>query len=268
MRNRLILTTAIWLLPAALMAQRIPVHIPTSIPREPRTDPGEPQPAPVAQRLAYTRSRWSFESTNIASVVNAPGFGADAGPLGRNWSLTGSDLHLEYRTTDNWGPTLDLAGASFGNSVSSPVFPQPVLSELLTLEPGVRYHLAPISSRITPFLDLRANYMFANANYQALFGAGSAQQWVNGAKQSGGVGGIGGAGLETIITGPWSLLTEVSTVADRMGVTNLLSGPTTASHYWMHWTRLSLGVKYNRIIYHQLAERAIPQKLMPDAAVP
>jgi hypothetical protein len=261
MRNRTTIFAAMLWLPAALLAQRIPVpRIPTSIPLEPRTDPGEPRPVPVAQRLAYTRSAWSFETTNIASLVQAPGFGSDAGPLGRSWSLTGTDLHMEYRTGNSWGPTFDLSGAAFGNSVSSPLYPQPLMSSLLTVEPGVRWHMAPLNDRMTPFVDLRGNYMFADGSYQTLAlsgGAGSAQQWVDGAKSSGGFGAVAGAGVETTLTGPWSLLTELSGIADRMRVTSTTAA-TPGSRYWMRWYRLSVGVNYNRIIYHHLAERAIP----------
>lgn len=259
MRNRMMVAVAMGLMPALVAAQRIPVKIPTSVPREPRTTPEEPQPAPIARQLAMTRSRWSFESTNIASIVQAPGFGSDAGPLGRIWSLTGTDMHLEYRTWDGWSPTLDLSGATFGNSASSPLFPDPILSAMFAFEPGVRRHFSPINARMTPFVDVRANYMFADADYQmlALSGAGAAQQWISGSQLSQGFGGVAGVGMETVLTGPWSLTTEVSSIVDRMSVTSS-SGASPSSRYWMRWTRLSIGVKYNRIIYQHLAERAIP----------
>ena len=263
MRNRMVVATVLGLIPVLVSAQRIPVRIPTSIPREPRTSPGEPEPAPIARQLAYTRSHYWFESVAFASWIDAPGFGAAAGP--RSWTLFGSSTHAEYRTDGQLAPTIDLAGATFGDVNYSALSPENSLATLISVEPGVRYRLRPLAEdfrsflgRFSPFVDLRANYLHATNSYFLLASAGTAQQTISGSQLGWGAGGVAGAGTQIFLTPSWSVLTELSTVADRMRVSSASGAPLSSSAYWLHWQRLSLGLNYNHISYRELAQRSMP----------
>src|SRR5579859_345307 len=254
MRNRMVLVTVLGLIPGLVSAQRIPVRIPTSIPREPRTSPGEPEPAPIARQLAFTRSHYWLESVAFASWIDAPGFGAAAGPSGRSWTLFGSSTHAEYRSGGQLAPTIDLAGAVFGDATSSALSPENSLATVISVEPGIRYRLRPLAEdfhsflgRFSPFVDLRANYLHAANSYFLLASAGTAQQTINGSQLSWGAGGVAGAGTQIFLTPSWSVLTELSTVSDRMKVVSGSGMPLSSSAYWLHWHRLSLGLNYNHI---------------------
>lgn len=269
MRNRMIVAAALGLMPALLAAQRIPVKIPTSIPREPRNDPGEPRPAPIARQLAITRSHYWFESVALASYVQAPGFGVSAGPGGQSLSLSGTSTHVEYRDPlemHPFAPTLDLSIAEFGGLGTTLFLPSSALSTVFAVEPGVRYRINPLSEnydsflgRFSPFLDMRANYMRASNSFVLLSGSQSAQQTLSGYQLSGGVGAVAGAGTQIFITHAISVSTELSTVGDRMTVMHGTS-PTypISGHYWLRWYRLSLGMNYNHVSYRQMAQRVTP----------
>ena len=269
MRSRMILAATIGFIPAFLPAQRIPVRIPTSIPREPRNDPGEPRPAPIARQLAFTRSHFWFESVALASYVQGPGFGVSAGPGGQAWSLSGNSTHVEYRDpmeVHAFAPTIDLSLAEFGGIGSPLFFPSTALSTVVAVEPGVRYRINPLSEdyesflgRLSPFVDVRANFMRASNSFILLSGSQSAQQTLSGYHLSGGFGGVAGAGTQIFVTHSWSVSTELSTVGDRMTVINGI-GPNdpSSSHYWLRWYRLSVGFNYNQIRYREMAQRTTP----------
>src|SRR5690348_2468746 len=95
MRTRAALAIVSLLLPAALNAQRIPLPIGHRGPARP--EPLPPQPAPIANELAYRRLRISVESYPMVSYFAAPTYATNG--QAASWASVGMGSRADYRIT-------------------------------------------------------------------------------------------------------------------------------------------------------------------------
>jgi hypothetical protein len=238
MRTRSVLLIASLSLPAIVSAQ---VARPPRVgPRTPTGAAPLPPEAPaVARALAHHRSRWSSEGYTLVTNVQAPA--AIGGTL--NYSTLGTGTHADYRYTDHFAVTMDLATSIWGGPGNNQ-----------TLEFGSRYRPNPWSEKVRSFFDLRGAYMHMYDNFLVPTGTaatvgGVNQEAVSGSRTSRGFGSIAGAGLEFSLTPTWAVTSELSAMRNRMtaSTVNGLANVPSSNTYWMSSYRFTLGLKYNGV---------------------
>jgi hypothetical protein len=224
-------------LPPALSAQII--RFPRRAGRtQPRDRPMPPRVKPVAQAMAYRRSRWSVESYPMISSVQMPG------PLGGGTSYTvaGAGVMGEFRGLERVSGTFDVTSSIPGTSMS-----------MQTIELGTRLHAVRSDRQLRPFVDVRAAYAHMNDLFAGSVSTGGplfSQQFVQGMQYSEGYGGIAGAGIEYSLTARVSVTTELSALRGRM-TTYRLSAPTSFpvsdASYWMTAFRYTIGLRFTPV---------------------
>jgi hypothetical protein len=233
MRIRTTVAIVSLLLPASLSAQRLPIP---AIERRPGRDLLPPQPAAIANDLAYRRWHLSFEAYPLISYFDAPGFTGTRG--GPSWRTLGMGTRADYLVNRNVSATLDLTSSFIGGPVT-----------VNTAELGTRLHPEWAEHRLYPYVDLRVAYM---ATYNKRLGSidggyvDPIAEGMYGPQYSRGFGAIGGGGVEYSLTRTWSLTTGASLLRSRMS-THQLSGPNADQSFTMTGFRYMLGMRYNPV---------------------
>jgi hypothetical protein len=229
MRARSVLVVVSVLLPAAVPAQRIPTRAgPT------RPAPLPPQPAPIANALAYKRSRITVEAYPFVTRVQAPGFNG----VTPAWTAYGAGSRMDYRVTRFVSATFDITSTAFGG----PAY-------LQSAELGTRLHPERTESRFYPFADVRVGFASAyDRDPRSVIGdlTGGTGAAPN-ARYSYGFGAGGGIGTEFLLARSWFLTTEASLVRSRMTARAAEFDQFTTRNYGMTWYRYTLGLSYNPV---------------------
>ena len=237
MRTRSLVAIAALLLPAGLNAQRIPM------PRgrgPARPAPLPPQPAPIANELAYRRLPLSVESYPFVSYFQSPGFLNNG--LIANWTSFGMGTRADYRITHLVSATLDLTSSFYGG---------PALVQ--TAELGTRLRPEPREEqRLVPFADVRVGYVAAYSRslggiFDDIPGNVPDSYSLYGATYSHGFGGLAGVGMDYSLSRSWSLTSAWSVARNRMKTHDLRDLTRTDRHYAMTSYRVTLGVRYNPV---------------------
>ena len=223
------------LLPVGLSAQRIP--LPGSVVFRGPARPAElpPQPAPIANELAYRRLRLSVESYPLVSLVQAPGSNG-IGPIS-TWTTFGMGTRADYRLTRFASATLDITSSFLGG---------PAITQ--TTEVGTRLGPQRSDRKLYPFVDARVGYI---SSYSRALGTVD----VNGypvpegysSRYSRGFGAIGGAGLEYAFTRMFSLTSALSVVRSRMSARDFRVEQTVNRAYTLTAYRYTLGLRFNPV---------------------
>ena len=233
MRARTAVAIVSLLLPAALSAQRIPVVIDMG---RPRPQPIPPQPAPIANDIAYQRLRVSVESYPMVSYFAAPAYSTNGRTS--SWASLGLGTRLDYRLTNVVSATLDLTSSLLGG-------PQAVY----TAELGTRIHPEPkAGSRFAPFIDTRIGYVAAFT--KGLDGLGTVftdpySQYYGAASYAHGFAVLGGGGFAYSLGMRWSLLTSAMVAASRMTAEDFRDP--VQRGYTLGAVRYTLGLRYNPV---------------------
>ena len=237
MRTRVVVAmVSLLLLPAELLAQRVPMPIGRRGPATPAPLP--PAPEPIARELAYRRMRVSIESYPLASVIQSSGFSRDG--RAETWATLGAGTRAEYRVTRFVSGTLDLTSSLVGG---------PVMVQ--TAELGARVRPERSERRWYPFVDARVGYVSAfhgglgdfvdeNFGYPTPRGA-------YGARYSRGFGGVAGAGVEYALTRTFSLTTAGSIMQSRLTAHDFTGAQAADPNFGMSAFRYTIGVRYNPI---------------------
>ena len=234
MRARIGVAIVSLLLPAALSAQRIPIGIGHRGPGHP--EPIPPQPAPIANDIAYHRLRLAVESYPMVSYFAAPSFATNG--RASSWASVGTGTHAEYRLTSIMAASLDGTSSFYGG---------PELVE--TVELGMRFRPElKESARISPYIDGRVGYIAAytrglgandfvfNDPFAGSFGPAS---------YSHGFGAMAGAGFDYSLSLRWSLMTSALIMQSRMTAQDL-QGPVTRP-FTLTSLRYTLGLRFNPV---------------------
>jgi hypothetical protein len=235
MRTRAVAVIALLSLPCALSAQILRPRPSTRTPAEPASLP--PTSGEIARTLAYKRARWSFEAYTQFTSMALP---SAAGPTVFQTTL-GSGTHADYRFSDRLAATVDASVSALGGP------------EMETAELGARFRPLPAAAQITPFFDLRGGYTRLADNFLIPLGTvGSAQQYVDGQRYSGGFGAIGGAGVDAFFFGSWGFTAEMLAVQSRMTTYSMTSSASLPSRNGFNMTsfRFAVGLKYNAARLH------------------
>ena len=234
MRARTFVAAILVLAPSALCAQRIPLPIGRRGPAHP--DPLPPQPYPVAQQLAYTRSHLSFETYPMVAFIDAPGLSGIGGV--QSWTSIGAGTHADYRLTPFMSGTLDLTSSLFGGPVTTQ-----------TAELGTRFHAERGTSRWYPYMDLRVGYIATHQNFGTIGNDVFTDPATEGSyvRYSHGYGGIAGAGLEYAVTRMFSIVTGASVLHGRLAMSNLADPNVENLHFSINSLRYTLGIRFNPV---------------------
>lgn len=233
MRTRNLVAIVLLLAPAALSAQRIPLPVGRRGPGHP--EPLPPQPTPIAQQLAYTRSHLSIESYPMVSFIRSPGLGGP-GRAG-SWASIGAGTHADYRLTRFMAGTVDLTSTFYGG---------PVVTE--TAEVGTRFSSARGESRWYPFLDLRLGYIATRPNFGTL-----ADVYVDPSTQvyygryAHGFGGVAGGGVEYALTRMFSLTTSVSALRTNLTMSDYQDPSVSGRRFGLTSLRYTIGLRFNPV---------------------
>lgn len=233
MRVRTIVAIASLIVPAVASAQRIPTG---------RRNPGRPaelppQPAVIAEQLAYKRSHFTFDSYTFVAHVQSPGFMGNG--ILPAWNTVGAATRTDYRISQYVSATLDLSSSVVGGPAN-----------FQTAELGTRLHPMRSESRFYPFADLRFGYTVAyNSDPRsAIAQAASGFNTVSRAdRYSTGWGGVGGIGTEYQLAGSWSLTSGVTVMRNRMTEHGILPQQSDHRSYAMTLYRYTIGVSYNLV---------------------
>ena len=224
------------LLPVGLSAQRIP--LPGSVVARGPARPADlpPQPAPIANELAYRRLRLSVESYPIVSLVQAPG-GNGIGPI-TTWTTFGMGTRADYRLTHYASATFDVTSSFLGG---------PSITE--TAEIGTRLGPQRSERKLYPFVDARVGYISAYSRTLATIDQNGypVPDGMYGSRYSRGFGAIGGAGLEYALTRMFSLTTSASVVRSRMTARDFQVEQTINRAYTLTAYRYTLGLRFNPV---------------------
>lgn len=237
MRIRSAAFLALLAAPSFLGAQRFPVP---RIFRRPEPPPASlpPQPAIVANQLAYQRSKWSFESAPVVTHMEIPAAGGGTAV----YTTLGTADHADYRLNDHFAATVDMdLSTDFGSTYY-------IMSEL-----GTRYRPLSLENDIRPYFDVRAGYMYMSDQYTIPTPGGGVvpvprlqSDW----RYARGLGATAGTGMEYTLTRSLSLTTELTATRGRLAayrVNTVSSVPNGEGRYWMTAVRYSLGFKYNAV---------------------
>lgn len=245
MRARALVAIVLLLLPAALSAQRIPFG--GIFGRRPRPAELPPQPTAIARELAYKRLPLSIESYPLVSHVVTSGF--SGGDLASSWTSVGAGTRADYRLTRFLSATLDITSSMFGGPV-----------DMGTAELGTRLRPELSTRRAYPFVDARVGYIYAYHSFfrpgASTFGEFSPAPFGYGSRYSQGIGAVGGAGIEFMLTRRFSLTTALSVMRNHMTAHDFQGSGPTRDSYSMTVYRSSIGLKYNPVrILHEAAAK-------------
>jgi hypothetical protein len=234
MRARTLIAAILVVAPSALSAQRIPLPIGRRGPARP--EPLPPQPYPVAQQLAYTRSHLSIETYPMVEFISAPGLAGNGRP--GSWASLGAGSHVDYRLTRFMSGTLDLTSSLFGGPVTTQ-----------TAELGTRFHAERGTSRWYPYMDFRVGYIATHASFGTIENDVFVDPSTAGyySRYSQGYGGIAGAGLEYALTRMFSITTGASLLHGRLSMSNLADPTVENRHFTMNSLRYTLGIRFNPV---------------------
>ena len=227
MRNRMLLLTALLLLPSLSIAQRRPI-----VGRRPTPEPAPlpPQAGPVARALAVTRSRWSVEGYSLVSHFDVPSPGGGAAAF----TSVGTGTHADYRYGPHLSATVDLTASIFGSPANAE-----------TAEVGTRYSPLGLEQPLRPYFDLRAGFMHVFDPF-SVFGDPASIGISQGSRYSRGFGGVTGAGFEYALTRSLALTTQLSVMRSRMTTYRITPGIIQGEpKFWMTTLRYTLGFKFN-----------------------
>ena len=233
LRNAVVLVSL--LAPVVMSAQIGPIGR-----RRPRVaQPAElpPQPAAIANQLAYRRSHLTIETYPLISHVESPNFTTN-GSLAA-WTTFGFGTRADYRFTRFVSGTFDITSSFLGG---------PSITE--TAELGTRVHPQRSESRIYPFLDLRVGLLSAYNRDPRSIVADVSSGFATSTPvdhYSTGYGAVAGLGMEYTIGNSWSLTTGGSVLRNRMTERGLQAGATEHRGYAMTWYRYTLGLSYNPV---------------------
>ena len=245
MRARTLIAAILVLAPSALYAQRIPLPIGRRGPARP--EPLPPQPYPVAQQLAYTRSHLSIETYPMVEFISAPGLAGNGRP--GSWASLGAGSHADYRLTHFMSGTLDLTSSLFGG---------PVMTQ--TADLGTRFHAERGTSRWYPYMDFRVGYIATHESFGTIGNDVFVDPSTSGyyTRYSQGYGGIAGAGLEYALTRMFSITTGVSVLHGRLSMSDLADPTVENRHYTMNSLRYTLALRFNPV--HAVYDSRAAQK--------
>jgi len=234
MRLRPVVAIVLLLAPAIASAQRIP--LPRIGRRAPRPAELPPQPGVLAREMAYKRMRLSIESYPLLSFVHSPGFTGDG--LTSNWASFGMGTRADYRLTSTMSATIDLTSSFLGG---------PAIVN--TAEIGTRFRPKWSERRLYPFADLRVGYLSAYNRYLGTMGDGlesfGPDPFYSGPRYSSGFGGVGGIGMEYLLTTRFSLTTAGTLMHTHMRTQGIQVSD--RASYGMTSVRYTLGIKFNPI---------------------
>lgn len=237
MRTRSVAFLALLALPSILAAQRLPRPRIFRRP-EPPPAPLPPQPAIVANQLAYQRSKWSFETAPVVTHMEVPAVGGGTAVF----TTLGTGDHADYRLNDRWAATVDMnLSTDFGSTYY-------ILSEL-----GTRYRPLSLDADIRPFFDLRGGYLYMSDQFSVPTPGGGivpVPQFESGWRYARGFGATAGTGFEYTLTRSLSLTTELTAMRSRLAAYHVggpAEVPNSEGRYWMTAVRYSLGFKYNAV---------------------
>ena len=228
MRVRAVVALAILLLPSAAAAQRFP-RIGT---RTPGATPLGPQPAIVANAIAYNRMRASFESYPMISFFNTGSFAGNGGES--EWASTGIGNRADYRVARLLSLTLDMTTSFLGGPVSTQ-----------TAELGFRVGPRRSEHSLYPFLDVRYGYFLTLNQFGGSNGITVPGNVIN---YSQGFGAVAGAGMEYTLTRRFSLTGGLSVA--RSDMTAAMTQPTVGDNYRMTSYRYVIALRYNGVSYN------------------
>jgi len=235
MRLRRVVAVVLVLLPAVASAQRIP--LPRIGRRAPRPAELPPQPGVLAREMSYRRLRLSIESYPLLSFVHSPEFTGDG--LMSSWASFGMGTRADYRLTSMMSATLDLTSSFLGG---------PAITN--TVEIGTRFRPRWSERRLYPFADLRVGYLSAYNRYLGTIGDGldgsfGPDPFYAGPRFSSGFGGVGGIGMEYLLTTRFSLTTAGTVMHTHMRTQGIQES--SRASYGMTSVRYTLGLKFNPI---------------------
>ena len=235
---RAAIVAAAILLPTALNAQRLPTPVIPRLPLPPEAAvpaPLPPQPAPIAQELAYKRLRLSVETYPVVSFIRSPGY-ANGGSFPSWWTF-GTGSRFDYRLARYMSATLDMTMSYLGG---------PALVE--SAEAGTRFARPRDAGRLLPFADLRFGYIAAFTKnlgaYDGIYGGTTGV-----VSYSHGFGGIAGAGFEYALTRMFSMTTELSAMQGGLTAHAFEAGALSDRHFGLVAYRYTLGLRFNPVRY-------------------
>lgn len=235
MRLRRVVAVVLLILPAVASAQRIP--LPRIGRRAPRPAELPPQPGVLAREMSYRRLRLSVESYPLLSFVHSPAFTGDG--MVPNWATFGMGTRADYRLTSMMSATFDLTSSFLGG---------PAI--INTAEIGTRFRPTWSERRLYPFADLRVGYLSAYNRYLGAFGDGldgslGPDPFYSGPRYSSGFGGVGGIGMEYLLTTRFSLTTAGTVMHTHMRTQGIYASD--RASYGMTSVRYTIGLKFNPI---------------------
>jgi hypothetical protein len=234
MRIRTAVVLALLVLPAALSAQRMPRG------RRGPARPAElpPQPAAIANQMAYQRSKLTVEAYPFISHFNSPGF--IGGGIASSWTSLGTGTRFDYRITRFVSATADVTSSLLGG-------PAVVTSGEL----GTRLHPERSESRFYPYADVRFGYISAYLKDPRAIAAEQASAGFSTAgpadRFSDGWGGFAGIGTEIGLVGAWSMTTGAGYMRNHMTERGIRANAFAPHSYSMGWYRYTIGISYNPV---------------------
>ena len=201
-----------------------------------RPAPFLPQPLPkqplvIQQQQEYQRMRVSFETYSLVNVVTSSGFANGAYPV---WASVGIGSRSEYRLTPHFAATMDATSSMLGGPAN-----------IATLELGTRYRPEASSGRFSPFVDVRASYIYTY--YQNFFGYSEfVPQGTLASRFTTGVGALGGGGFEYALSRSWTLTSAFALTVSSMQQQRMSGDPATP-HFTMTTFRYSAGFRWNPV---------------------
>jgi hypothetical protein len=237
MRIRIVVAIAsLLLLPADLLAQRLPMPIGRRGPASPQPLP--PTPEPIARELAYRRLPISIESYPLLSFFQSSGFSSDGRTA--TWSVLGAGTRAEYRVTRFLAATLDLTSSLLGGPAT-----------VQTAELGTRLRPERSERRLDPYVDARVGYVSAFHGGLGSFADDTfgypTPRGAYGAKYSRGFGVMAGAGVEYALTRTFYLTTGGTLMRSNMTAHDFTGAQAVDPSFGMNAFRYTIGVRYNPV---------------------
>jgi hypothetical protein len=237
MRVRVVVAiVALLMLPAELLAQRLPMPIGRRGPASPQPLP--PTPEPIARELAYRHLRVSIESYPLLSFFQTSGFSSDGRTA--TWATLGAGTRAEYRVTRLLSATLDLTSSILGGPAT-----------VQTAELGTRLRPERSQRRLDPYVDVRVGYVSAfhgglGSFAEETFGYPT-PRGAYGARYSRGFGVMAGAGAEYGLTRTFFLTTGGSVMRSNMTAHDFTGAQSADPSFGMNAFRYTLGVRYSPV---------------------
>ena len=236
MRVRPFALFVVLLLPASVNAQRIHVRLPWIGPRPPRAEPLPPQAPAIARALRYQASRFSTESYAVLNLVETDRNVNSGPPVS---STLGFGQRMDWRVKPAFSITGDVAASLYGGPFTQTSF-----------DLGGRYRpVRGYEYRLRPYFDLRASWLWAFPRFAQPTEPTIAIASPNilGRASGSGIGALGGAGFETVLTPNLSLNSGLSLARYRMSAWQAYgaTGLQPYRHFGTTAVRFTLGLTFN-----------------------